>query len=330
MSLILSNETTRASRRTPSLRSTCGSSIPATTCAFVTTRPGAGDPARPLDAEAAGVADHAHDAERGGGDAGGVEHGRIGRVDVCRRAGEGGERVDLRERVDQAPWGEILVERREDRRVLRVATELSLSRDIEENRADRPAEREPECGTEDPAADVVEHPERAEHEQAAAEAAADHRRRSPGRRRRSSIAPPSATSGSHWPDRRRPARGRRARRGRTPSASPARENTPTTRPRRKPERAVRTMSARAIRSTIDTLTDSQESGAPLRRAERDRSLGRLADLEPPQAADRVPDRRAADDDHEADGGHGRRASRRRRCEGGRRRCRRRRACSAAR
>ena len=40
MSLTLSNETTRASSSSPSLRSTRGVPIPATTCAFVTTRPG--------------------------------------------------------------------------------------------------------------------------------------------------------------------------------------------------------------------------------------------------------------------------------------------------
>ena len=66
------------------------------------------DPARAFDPEPAGVADDAHDAERRAAHAGRVEHGRVGRLDSGRRAGEGGERVDLRERVDQAVRRQLL------------------------------------------------------------------------------------------------------------------------------------------------------------------------------------------------------------------------------
>ena len=70
---------------------------------------------------------------------------------------------------------ELLVEGREDRRVLGVAAELGLAGEVEEHRADGPAEREPGDGAEQPAADVVEEPQRAEHEQCPPEAAARHR-----------------------------------------------------------------------------------------------------------------------------------------------------------
>ena len=83
--------------------------------------PRRGDPAGALDAEPAGVADHSHDAERGGVDACGVEDSGAGRIDPGRGPGERGERVDPRERVDQPVRRKLLVERGEDRRVLGVA-----------------------------------------------------------------------------------------------------------------------------------------------------------------------------------------------------------------
>ena len=94
-----------------------------------------------------------------------VEHGRIRRPHSGGRAGEGRERVDLRERVDQPVRRQLLVEAGEDRRVLRVVAQLGLAREIEEHRADGPAEREPGDGAEHAAADVVEEPKRAEHDE---------------------------------------------------------------------------------------------------------------------------------------------------------------------
>ena len=132
-----------------------------------------GDPAGALDPEPARVADHPHDAQRGPVDALRPEHGRVGRGDARRRAGEDSERVDPREGVDQPRRRQLVVQRREDAGVPRVRPQPRLAREIEEDRADRPAEREPDRGAEEAARDVVEEAQRAEHGERLAEAVAE-------------------------------------------------------------------------------------------------------------------------------------------------------------
>ena len=247
------------------MRSTCGVSIPATTWAFVTTRPLPGDPARALDPEPAGVADDAHDAERRAAHARRVENGRVGRLDAGRRAGERGERVDLRERVDQAVRRQLLVEPREDRRVLRVVAEIGLPGEIEEHGADGPAEREAGDRAEDAATDVVEEAKRAEHDEESGAGAVRPASRAPGRARRTPSRRRARRAAASAQSRRRRATARRARRGRSRS----RARRARTRRRRAPagSRQARsaTMSASAIRSKTDTPPGSHEVGAPLRR-----------------------------------------------------------------
>ncbi len=175
MSLILSNETTRASSEDAVVSVDVGRIDPRDDVCVRDDETRRRDPARALDAEPARVADHAHDAERSVTDAGGVEDGRVGWVDICSRAREGGERIDMRERVDQALGRKLLVERRQDRRVLGIAAELHLAGDVEKYCADGPAEHEAHDGTEYSAAHVVEHTQRTEHDQPPSKAPADHR-----------------------------------------------------------------------------------------------------------------------------------------------------------
>ena len=205
-----------------------------------------------------------------------------GRVDARGRAREGGERVDLRERVDQPVRRQLLVERREDRRVLGVVAQLGLPREVEEHRADGPAEREPGDGTEHAAADVVEEPKRAEHDEQPGAGAARPASRSPGRSRRTPSRRRARRAAASARGRRRRATARRARRGRSRSRAP-RARTRRRRARAgSPQSEVRTMSARAIRSKIDTPPGSHESGcspAPPHRCARSSNPIRMPPLQ---------------------------------------------------
>ena len=138
------------------MRSTRGVSIPATTCALVTTRPGPATQPEPSMPSPQAVPTTRTTLRAASLTPAESSTAGVGRVHACRGPRERGERVDLRERVDQAVRRHLLVELREDRRVLGVVAQVGLLREIEEHGADGPAEREARDGAEDAAADVVE------------------------------------------------------------------------------------------------------------------------------------------------------------------------------
>ena len=162
---VLSNETICASSSAPSLRSTWGVSTPATTWALVTTSPLPAiqpEPSIPspqalpttrTTLSAALLTPGESSTAGSGGPTPAAGPARVANGSICD------------ERVDQPVRRQLLVEAGEDRRVLRVVAQLGLAREVEEHRADGPAEREPGDGAEHAAADVVEEPKRAEHDE---------------------------------------------------------------------------------------------------------------------------------------------------------------------
>ena len=99
--------------------------------------------------------------------AGARRNRRVGRVDRRLRAGDRRQRVDPFERVDQTAGRELVVEPREDHGLLRVVAQVGLAGQVEQHRAERPAQREPGRSPEHPAAGRVEWPDRPDHECAA-------------------------------------------------------------------------------------------------------------------------------------------------------------------
>ena len=92
MSLRGSKAIAVASSRSPApLGCTVVSSWPATTCAFVTTMPGAATQPEPADAQAAGVAEHAHDRAARGLDVGIARDRPRGGGDVAARPADARE-----------------------------------------------------------------------------------------------------------------------------------------------------------------------------------------------------------------------------------------------
>ena len=173
MSFVLSKETTGGGSSRPSLRSIRGSSTPATTWAFVTTRPLRGDPAGALDPEPARVADDPHDAQRRAVEPAEPSTDGSGAATPAAgpaRTANGSIRASASiSRVGGS--SSFSVERMLESRA--YVPQLRLAREIEEDGADRPAEREPDRGAEEAARDVVEEAQRAEHGERLAEAAAE-------------------------------------------------------------------------------------------------------------------------------------------------------------
>ena len=141
--------------------STFVSCSPATTCACVTTRLAAREPAAALDPDAARGADDLHDRRLGPDDA-----GRCARSPGSRGVGGRGgpedrrERIDAREQVEQVPRRHHLVQAAHDLGALHLPPQRRLPRDEQRGRAADPDEREPVASAEHEAAGGVEEPQR--------------------------------------------------------------------------------------------------------------------------------------------------------------------------
>ena len=151
-----SKATTRPYRIPPRRWSITGRSIPATTCAFVTTRSGAATHPEPSMPTRRRIPLTRTTLSRAMRTSGSPSDARIGWSDVGRRAGDRCERVEARQRTHDPLRRQLAVERREDGRLLRVAAELRLPRDVEQRGSDRPAERQARDRAEDETARVVE------------------------------------------------------------------------------------------------------------------------------------------------------------------------------
>ena len=195
MSLFLSKRRPgrRASRRRCGRRA--ASSIPATTCAFVTTRPGAATQPEPsipsphafpitrTTLSAASLTPvEPSTAGSGGGNA-------------RRRAGERGEGIDPSERVDQPVRRKLLVERREDRSSPARAAQLGLAGGVEETAPTAQQSTSPVTAPRTPPPTLSKSAERAEHEERLAKVATGHQPSACPIAAQTN-APPSATSGS--------------------------------------------------------------------------------------------------------------------------------------
>ena len=135
--------------------STTVSRWPATTWAFVTTRPLSRDPAGAGDAEAAGGSVHADDARRRLPDARLAEHGRIRWSDRRQRTGDRRERINARESSQRSPRRHELVQLAEHRGLLHLPPEVRLAGKLERDRAEDPDQGQPGERTEREAAGRV-------------------------------------------------------------------------------------------------------------------------------------------------------------------------------
>ena len=132
-------------------------------------------PAGAGDAEAAGAAGDAEDAAAGGADAGAREQRRIGRRHVGLGAADREERVDARDRVEQARRRHALVDLAEDARALHLLAQLPLAGQVERDRAEHPDDRSARGGAEHEPAERVEPAQRRQREEARPDRAAGHR-----------------------------------------------------------------------------------------------------------------------------------------------------------
>ena len=176
MSSRTSKATTTASRYSPSRRSTRGSFIPATTCAFVTTRFGAAaqpEPETPRPQALPVTRKTLLRAERTAG--------------LASSAGSGGatfasgpriveKRIDPRDRVEQARRRHALVDLTEDPRALHLLSQLALAGQVERHGPHHPDDRDAGDGAEHETAERVEPPQWRQHEQARPNRAPGHRR----------------------------------------------------------------------------------------------------------------------------------------------------------
>ncbi len=156
MSLRGSKWTASASMPGSSPRSSTRVSFwPATTWALVTTMPVAGDPARALDAQPAGRAEHLHDAARGRVDLRIADDPRRRRLHAHLRP------VDARERVEVLERGQQPAGRRQDRvqaleHVRALDGLAQLAARAERHRAQHPDDPEPDAGGQRRAQETVE------------------------------------------------------------------------------------------------------------------------------------------------------------------------------
>ena len=133
-------------------------------------------PARAGDAETAGAAGDAEDAVAGGADARACQQRRIGWRNVRLRPADREERVDARDRVEQARRRHTLVDLAEDPRALHLLSQLPLAGQVERDRAQDPDDRGAGGGAEHEPAEGVEPPQRRQREEARPDRAAGHRR----------------------------------------------------------------------------------------------------------------------------------------------------------
>ena len=122
--------------------------------------PPARHPATSLHAQAAGRAEHANHAAAGRRHIGVTCDLRIGRPDIRRGPGDGRERVEARERLeDRARGREHLVQLLEDRRALDRLPEITRAGCLQRHRPADPHEEQSEAGHEQPTPDAVEQPD---------------------------------------------------------------------------------------------------------------------------------------------------------------------------
>jgi hypothetical protein len=122
--------------------------------------PAAGDPAAALDAEAAGGAEHAHDAARSRLDLAVARDGGVRGRHVRGGPRDRREGVEARQRLEERARGrQDGVELLEDRRPLDRLAELAGTRRLERHRARDPDEEEPQARDERAAAEAVERSE---------------------------------------------------------------------------------------------------------------------------------------------------------------------------
>ena len=209
----------------------------------------AAHPAGPLDAEPARGAEHPHDARRGGAHGGLARDRRKRRADVGRGAGDGGQRIQARQRVEDRPRGrQHPVELAEDQRALDVAAQLGLTGRLRGHRRGDPHQ---------PQADA-----RAQHR---AEGAVDHAKPGQPQRAAQAQAEPLQAGGqertrqqrAHQSERRGVGGGRAGGRisgpsrvpMNAPTAKPANESAPVMKPWRKPYSAMRPAKATISQSS---------------------------------------------------------------------------------
>ena len=124
-------------------------------------------PAGALDRQAAGGAEHAHDAARGAPHTRRPRDGRLGRGDVRRGAGDLGQGVEPRERVqDRAGRRQQLVELAQDRRALDVRAQRALARRLRRHGCEDPDDAQTEGRAERRAEQAVEQAQAREEQRA--------------------------------------------------------------------------------------------------------------------------------------------------------------------
>ena len=141
MSFCASNATTDACTDLLPRRSITGLEIPATTCAFVTTSPRRTIYPTLLHAQSARDAVTRTTLSAAWSTPGSRAIALSGRNNR-RRPYDDADRIDALERLEQALRRKLLVDPGEDRRLLHRPPQLGLPREIEEHRADRPADEE--------------------------------------------------------------------------------------------------------------------------------------------------------------------------------------------
>ena len=121
---------------------------------------GTDDPARALDPETAGEAPDPNDGAPRGADLWVTGDRGVGCVDPGGRTDDRRERIDSPDGIHDALRRQRLGQRRDDRGLLRELPQLGLAGEVEQHRADRPADGEPRRGAEHDAAGRVDHPKR--------------------------------------------------------------------------------------------------------------------------------------------------------------------------
>ena len=115
-----------------------------------------GNPARALDAHAAGGAEHADDARGRATNAECMGKPRVGRRDRCRRARDRREGIDARECVEDLLRGDDSVQSPQHRGPLCAVPEIGLCWKQERDGAQHPDDGEPRNGAQREAAGRVE------------------------------------------------------------------------------------------------------------------------------------------------------------------------------
>ena len=132
------------------------------------------DPPGPFDPEAAGDARDADDALRRADHVGVLRDRSVGGRDDRGRAEEDADRVDPLERLEEALRREHRVDLGQDRRPLYGSAQVGLGREIQEHRADGPAEEDTRAEPENQAGQAIEQPHPGDDAKARAQGPGDH------------------------------------------------------------------------------------------------------------------------------------------------------------